>query len=43
MEIGDMRIVYIYLYSNSEFTFVAQTQNYVIWAEFSINHLLSIG
>jgi len=31
------------LYSTSHLTFVACAQNYVIWAEFSSNHLLSIG
>jgi len=27
----------------SNLTFVARAQNYVKWAEFSTNHLLSIG
>jgi len=38
-----MYYIYIYIYRTSDLTFVAQAQNYIIWAEFSINHLFSIG
>jgi len=33
----------LYIYSTSDLTFVVRVQNCVKWAEFSINHLLSIG
>jgi len=43
MEIGDICIyIYFYICSTSDLPFVVQAQHYVIWAEFSINHLLGI-
>jgi len=32
-------MLYIYIYSMSKLTFIARAQNYVKWAEFSINHV----
>jgi len=45
MEIRDIcyRYIDISIYSKSDLTFVAWAQNYVKWAEFSTNRLLSIG
>jgi len=31
------------MYSTSDLTFVVRAQNYIKWAEFSSNHLLSMG
>jgi len=42
MEIGDISVIYIHIYSTWDLTFAACAQNYVIWAEFSTNYLLSM-